>query len=240
MPRDLESGALELVDGALGAKAPATLTRPTTWDDENLQQVLDVSSLVSRGTGQDLSAGTEGLFGLSFVNLNGSGDNVRNAALDPWLGSDDFPAAGVLGPIPTARQFRDLDIWLLFAQCWRSVPQTSSDIGYAMLQPAWGTPEVPRFGINSSGTAQQNPVGSSSLAIWTSLVDSTKSLSAGAGYQIALTPAGESLARLGVRLPRGRGLIFSSAVEGAAGSQNFTCFVMCRALPRGMRPDDAL
>ena len=234
--RDIESGALELVDGALGARRPATLTRPTSWDDETLQQVLDTGPLIARGTAADLHAGREGIFGCAFMNSHaGAGTQTRNSAIDPWLGVDS--GQHVTEPLPTAAQFAQLDIWLLNASLYR-LTGDENDLTMGNLQITFGTPSIPRFRAHDTGADPGAAANSNGVvAVWTSLIDPDETT---AGFTSALTPDNRTIVRLGMRLPRGAGLIFNSVAIDPAGSAVFICFVECAAVPRGLPCPDAL
>lgn len=101
--REVDSPALSTVLRALGIGSPSTATAPVTFDDDNLQQVLDVTPMVRRGGSLAASIGGEGLFGLNMSTTH-AGAGAEIVTVDPYaLLSSAFGETD-----PTK-----FDIWLL-------------------------------------------------------------------------------------------------------------------------------
>lgn len=95
--RDIDSSALSDVGKLLGIAAPARLTQPTSFDDEVLQQVLDVIPAIRRGAG--LPQGPIWAFDLA-IDLPGPGAARGNDSIEPFAVLEaQFPHI-------------ELDIWL--------------------------------------------------------------------------------------------------------------------------------
>lgn len=102
--RDIDTDALQLVSPTLGIGNPATATRPATFDDENVQQVLEIGELVRRARVAGANAG----IGAIRVALTQAGAGTNSEVVVPWTDT-----ASVAMPQEEIRDGK-LDLWLLY------------------------------------------------------------------------------------------------------------------------------
>lgn len=101
--REIDTDALRLVAPTLGVGNPATATRGVLFDDENLQQVMEVTPEIRRAA---TIAPTSGVFGAAITNTHGAAGQIVTTR-DPY----DLAVASGAGwpdPIPD-----ELEVWLL-------------------------------------------------------------------------------------------------------------------------------
>lgn len=118
--REIDSAALRTVDETLGVGRPATLTRPTSFDDGTLQQTYDVGPQIRRGVTPGLA---EGIWAMAFEHEHGAADATLTTQMPPYgVGVGGFTcAAGGAGsfasgwpnPVP-----RGMDVWILRASAF--------------------------------------------------------------------------------------------------------------------------
>lgn len=84
--RDIDTDALEAVARSLGVGAPATATRQVVFDDDHLQQALDVGPLVRYRAGRSQGPNAQGWFNFALeVTLVGAGDGSGSASIHDQL-----------------------------------------------------------------------------------------------------------------------------------------------------------
>lgn len=99
---DLDTAALDKVLQALGRGSPATATRPAIFDDENLQQALDVLPLVRRARAG--VAGTGGLGAIQLTNAHAGAGTVTS-----FVNVYNLGAGGAQNSFP--EDMRYFDVW---------------------------------------------------------------------------------------------------------------------------------
>lgn len=126
--RPIDTDALELVAPALGVGNPATATRPVDFDDENLQQVLDVGRLIRRC--RSLAGG---IF-FSRAEFVALGADQRLDSFDPY---DFSSAAGAtIGPQYQRPVNPELDVWILGMDVRESVAGAVDGVLVGLQVPA--------------------------------------------------------------------------------------------------------
>lgn len=138
--REIDSDALRFVLPSLGIGSPIASTRPAVFDDDVLQQILDVGPLIRRGL-SNRPTQWGGIFQLLFDHANTSGAaQTSSIAIDPWLGpSSSTPAEVQNGWVPQP----DADLWLLYASL-RDRSGTDT-IEWAQLEMGTTTTPIPRL-----------------------------------------------------------------------------------------------
>ena len=137
MARRVDSAALDSIALSLNLSGPAA--GETWFEDGNLQQVLDVASLIRRGR---TVAASEGIFNAVLRNVHTSAQ-TRTTAVTPY-----DVATGAIEPWPTPVP-SSLDIWVIQA----SVRQISGSgtLGAALF--ANYDARTQAFGVDDSGSA---------------------------------------------------------------------------------------
>jgi len=210
--KQVSSDALGLVQKAVGLAGRGA--QITELLDGQLDQVLDVTSLIRRGRTQ---AATQGLYTPVLRNIHGAADSQASSAAPYAL------AAGEIAPWPVP--VPDLfDVWLIGA----SVHQLSgTGTLSAMLTVNW-TAAHQGWGVNQAGAAIVANV-EKALAVWDALV----TISVGAGILIG---SNGPFAKIGLRLPRADDttVIFRSTSSAIA---TFDCQLMMGIFPVGLGQD---
>ena len=202
--RQLDSGALTLLNEILQLGGGGEQT--TQLDDGNVSQVLDVQQVVRRSL---TFASTGGLGFIGFENVHvgaGAISETFNPYAGPDVGANAFPT-----DIP-----RGFDVWLLHATMRRTAGAgalTGGEISYNILA---------NMRAKGDGTA-----GRMALGLWTSIEALT-------GNDYGITPGGQSLIKLGLRIRRGITLSYDT---NAAGAATFHCQAMIGVFPAGLGQD---
>lgn len=107
--REIDTQALIDVAPSLGIGNPATATGQVLFDDENLQQVLEVSAFVRRA-----QAPADGLGLVQMANIHPGADS-QTQLINPWedgAGDQRWPTARLANG--------ELDLWLLYCYARRT------------------------------------------------------------------------------------------------------------------------
>jgi len=184
--KQIDSDALGILTKALGlsgAGAPIT-----ELFDGDVYQTLDIGPLVRRGRTQ---AGVQGFYYALIRNVHTDAETISTNST-PYV----FNPAGVRAPWPSPipEQF---DLWIISA-----ATRIVSGGGTLTASVQMRIPQVNQaFGIDDSGVAV---VGTAytALAYWDALVTQPNTFS--------LTPGGDATVKIGVRLPPGSEVRFSS------------------------------
>lgn len=115
--REVDSGALSLVEPTLGIGRPASLTAPTDFDTNVLQQVFDVSKSIRRGVSPALA---EGIWSMAWLHEHGAAPETLESRLLAYDSPGGECASGTSAfgsgwprPVP-----RGMDVWLLWANAY--------------------------------------------------------------------------------------------------------------------------
>ena len=115
--RQIDTDALRLVSSSLGIGNPSGATAATDFDDDLLQQVLNVGGLISRGRTPFPSSG---IFGANIANVHGAA-NELSTDFNPYRISASGLTAQSPWPDPVPD---DMDVWLLGASGFTTVAAT--------------------------------------------------------------------------------------------------------------------
>ena len=216
MSKPIESDALDRIYRMLGLSGGA-LPSGTLLDDGNVSQVLDINPIVRRSR---TSAATTGWFACTLENAHaGAGD--LTSSINPYE-----PGDAAIAPYPSSVP-AGFDFWILYAILRRSAG--GGDLTGGLLSIAPGNAQR-GWGIDDMGAAVI-ATDQMQLAIFTSL-----NIAIGSGV-LGLTPTGEVLAPVNMRVPVGNaGLFFRSEAAAAA---TFRMFLICGLFPEGLGQDVA-
>ena len=204
---EVDSTALHQVARALGVRG---LNDNAVFQDEQLQQVVDVGPLIRRGM---TLAGSEGIYIGVFQNDHAAA-GVLTSTVDPYAVAG---TAGWPNPIPD-----NLEVWVL--QC-SALLVTAGDAGvfgdgqfdaqWPAARVAWGTP--------------------ANRAMPLALYDAEVSLGS-LGVSLAEIGSGEITKRLGIRIPRGVTLRWTTESTGV-GTPEYRLLALVGLFPIGMGQD---
>lgn len=220
--REIDTDALRAVLPSLGIGNPGTATRPATFDDENVQQVLDVSGLIRRGRAP---VGTVGIFAFQ-IQLEHAGGGVDNQAfqLNPYtLAQTGGGTTGGLWPNPVPD---NMDVWVMSVG-GRLTAGASADFDSAVFDMQL-EPQLNAFVSNVAITAQAIPT----VAAWDSIAAVVS------GNRLARVGTGEIDARIGIRVPRDAALRWRSRA-GTTGAVNILFTTLVGLFPAGLGQDIA-
>lgn len=182
----------------------------TYFDDDNLQQVLDIGPLIRRGGSLGV---TGGMWNAGIVNTHGAA-NTQSNSVDPYAVSS--PTGSYPSPVPTG-----YDIWLIGGQVFTSTAGANMGSGWLGLDFPAGSVA---FGIASG-------------QLIVAAFDGTTSLGGVAFGTLALPIGPDGASTAAVRIPRGVSLRFDSTSTGAATT---TARFILGLFPEGMGQDGAV
>jgi len=211
--KTVDSQALGIVNRALGLTGVGAPL--TEFLDGQLDQVLDVGSLVRRGR---TLAGSGGMFFGLLRNIHAAA-NSQVSEIQPY-----FPNGAEIDPYPN-RVPLGFDVWVLAATV-EQLSGTGTFTGALFMDPAANSQG---WGIDQAGAAVtgDRPM---PLAFWDSVVAQDRT--------IALQEDGSPWVRIGMRLMRNAqsntGLRFSSTSSALA---TFDCYILLGFFPIGLGQD---
>lgn len=175
--KTINSDALDLIARALGLSGVGAPL--TEFLDGQLEQVLDVTTLVRRGRTQ---AGTGGIYTGVLENNHGAA-NTQISGIEPYT-----TAVGAIAPYPSPMP-AGFDVWIIGATV-RRVSGTGTVVAIMALdtiapQQGWGIDEA------GAAVVADDPL---PLGHWNTIVASTDTYVA--------TPDGELWVPIGLRVPR--------------------------------------
>jgi len=106
--REIDTGALDRVALAMGIGAPSTATRLVAFDDDYLQQVLDVGPLIRRSVSPKP---LDGLYMANLQNEHAAADSTEEFSLDPY--SMEQTGGGLIGGLWPAPIPPGMDVWII-------------------------------------------------------------------------------------------------------------------------------
>ena len=212
--REIDTDALAAVLPSLGIGNPGTATRSADFDDEVLQQTLDVNPLVRRARA---IVPSEGIFLGNMLNQHAiAGQKVCD--LDPYT-----PAAGIAqspypSPLPSG-----FDVWIIGVGGFAS----TDSVLVASLQLVYGASET-AFTVPGP-----TPLGCSPIyALW------NDSVSKGAGTRALTTTTDVSKVFQGAPLRLRKGVIVRWRSEASAAC-DISANIVFAVLPSGLGQDVA-
>jgi hypothetical protein len=208
--REIDTDALAAVMPSLGIGNPGTATRSAMFDDENLQQMLDINPLVRRARA---IVPSEGIF-LGNMSNSHAGAGELTETLDPYL-----PAADAQPPYPAALP-DGFDVWI----CGVSGLITTDTLTVASLQLVYP----------ASMTAFTAALGCSPMY---AMFDGSASKGSGIRPCIANGDVSKVFQGRPLRLRRGAELRWRTVVTGAA---EISANIIFAVLPSGLGQDVAL
>jgi hypothetical protein len=210
--RPVDTDALRLVSPALGIGNPSTAVQPVTFDDANLQQVIDVLPLVRRGR---VPVGSTGLFCFQLRTVHAAADSTQTFEVNPYtLVQTGGGTVGGLWPNPVPN---DLDVWILRVSASLTSGASANFVG-GVLDMVMG-PSI-------NGFVGGGPlITSSSVHRLATFDDTLDNVLPGTIY---LTQAGSGLADLpmGFRLPRVTNLRWRTRNTNATAIEATTTILM--------------
>lgn len=228
--RVLDTDALEGVNEALGVGAPAGATRQTVFDDENLQQILDVSTgLLTRGRTKFHNDG------LGYVLLENIHVDVETETASIIL-MGDLLDTFIQGAWPSDKlREGKLDLWFVHAILTQSDGVNVGDFDTGFL--TMDITDVPRIGINSDGTAIAG-ARIVPLAIWEAQMQFFQPIAGGAAGA-AGGPGLGAIVPLNFRVPRTPGPVPTTSLTlttASTATSAFQCAVLCAFSAPGVTP----
>lgn len=221
MTKQVTSDALVGVDRALGLPG-GQASGATEFQDQQLDQVLDVFALARRGR---TLAGTEGIMTVVLQNVHGAAGDLFTA-WEPY----NSDSTGVIAPYPSPFP-RDMELWLLGAAVRRTAGAGDADeVGLTLASVQQG------FGIDDTGN-QVISVDGLPLAFW------NVQRAVPFGGQWMQDTGGRVFAPIGIRIPPlGEGgvqsnfaqVVFLTHVSAAA---TYDCQILIGIFPAGMGQD---
>lgn len=219
MGKEVDSGALGLINRILGIAGSRTGAQSTELDDGVLVQTLDVAGVVRQGRAP---AASGGLYRGVLQNVHSAADDERSQ-IDPYN-----PGASAFGGWPGAVP-EGFDIWVLKASLVRSAGAGDMTGGQLRLFTNFATSNL-GWGEDDAGAAfssSQNPI----LAAW----EGAANTNTAAGFAwYPETGTAKVVADIGIRLRRGYILTLDTTSSAALTCQ---CVMQVAIYPSAVGQD---
>lgn len=213
--KNIDSGALEGVNVALGLSGSGPGDSRTLLDDGNLDQVLSVNDIVRRSL---TSGATTGLFYAVMRNVH-AGATTELVNVNPY--NTQVPIGAFPDPIP-----RNLEFWIFSAYIDRSAGggtlSAVLELRYPNENQAWG--------VDNAGFPVLAPTVDNILAFWDGI--------ATVNQQFAILNGSlQPRAHFNIRVPRDSLLLFRSIASAAA---TYNLNILCGLFPTALGQDGAV